>query len=235
MLRKCSHARVRPTRDSLKNISGSRQPGLDSRFFRMYRATHHSTYAGYETRVIAHGDDASRSADNVHYVTRARAGPNGVPVRIESSDGNGNSSAQAELRGPLRSESAGKLIARSIAAVEFAANPCKKRIDRCQKIFARQAAQRFIPHPLVAHGANRARCFVEISDATESGGRHIAMFKCAGELRAFCRVVAQPMEQFGKAPLGGICPAAPIDSFQLFAASRFRDQCGFAPRSMVAP
>src|ERR1035441_9503612 len=41
------------------------------------------------------------------------------------------------------------------------------------------------------------------------------MFQRGGEARALIRIVAQPVEQFGEAPLAGVDAAAPVDGFQM--------------------
>ncbi len=55
------------------------------------------------------------------------------------------------------------------------------------------------------------------------------------ESRAFLRVMAQPVQQFGKTPFRGIHAAAPIDSWKAGAVSRLGDQRGLAPGPVVAP
>src|SRR6266849_1861664 len=61
------------------------------------------------------------------------------------------------------------------------------------------------------------------------------MLKGGSETLALGWIIAQPVEQLGKAPLGGIRSATPIDRLKVLAAGGFGDQRGFAPRAMVAP
>src|ERR1022692_407113 len=61
------------------------------------------------------------------------------------------------------------------------------------------------------------------------------MFQRGGEARALIRIVAQPVEQFGEAPLAGVDAAAPVDGFQMGGVRGGRDLGGFPPGAVVAP
>ena len=61
-----------------------------------------------------------------------------------------------------------------------------------------------------------------IGDAAECGGDHVAMFEGGGEARALGGIVAQPVEQFGEAPLAGVDAAAPVDGCEAFGRARRR-------------
>src|SRR5215813_13232896 len=76
---------------------------------------------------------------------------------------------------------------------------------------------------------------MRIADAAKSGGDHVAMLESGGELRAFCRIVPQPVKELGEAPLGRIDAAAPIDHGKLFAMRCFGNFGGFRFCAVVAP
>ena len=61
------------------------------------------------------------------------------------------------------------------------------------------------------------------------------MFQRGGEPCALLRVVAQPVQQLGKAPFARIDAPAPADGFQVLGIRRCRDLAGFLPRPVVAP
>src|SRR5579859_5206200 len=87
----------------------------------------------------------------------------------------------------------------------------------------------------MAHGTDRPRSLRWICEAAKHGCRHVAMFERRDKTLALLRIVAKPMKQFRKAPLGRVDATAPLDHFELFAARRLGDQRGFSPRAMVAP
>src|SRR5207245_525148 len=95
----------------------------------------------------------------------------------------------------------GKVIGRSIFAVQFLAYTCQQWIHPGEKFLGREATERSVPHPLVAHSANAALDVLCVGDAAERCGNHVAMFESGDELRAFGGIVAKPMEEFGEAPL----------------------------------
>ena len=65
---------------------------------------------GMREGVLFHGDDAGGGADHVDHVAYAAADADGVPVCVERANRDGDSGAQAELRGPFRGEVAGDVV-----------------------------------------------------------------------------------------------------------------------------
>ena len=61
-----------------------------------------------------------------------------------------------------------------------------------------------------------------IGDAAQHGRDHVAMFERGGEAVALVGIVAQPVQQFREAPLGGVDAAAPFDGFQPRRDAPFR-------------
>jgi len=61
------------------------------------------------------------------------------------------------------------------------------------------------------------------------------MFEGGSELAALVRIVTQPVEQLGEAPLVRIDAATPVDCFELFAVREFGDLLRFGLGAMVAP
>ena len=61
------------------------------------------------------------------------------------------------------------------------------------------------------------------------------MLKGGNKLRAFFRIVAQPVQQLREAPFGRIHSAAPLNRRKLFAMRRFRDLRGFSFGTVIAP
>ena len=112
-------------------------------------------------------------------------------------------------------KSAGNFIAGFVAAAEFCADAFQKRINGNEEFLGREATERAIPHPFVAHGANGAGRLGRVGDATENRRDHVAMFEGGDELGALFGIVAQPVEKFGETPFGGIRAAAPVDDFEL--------------------
>src|SRR5258708_40010387 len=114
---------------------------------------------------------------------------------VEGADGYGDSRAQCELRRPFGSELAGELVAGREAASEFRVYLIEKWIDGRKKSFAGQAAERCVPHPLVAHGANWTRRLGRIINSAKDRGDHVAMLESGGKTLALGWIVAQPVEQ----------------------------------------
>ena len=112
------------------------------------------------------------------------------------------------------------LVGRCVLAFQLRANACKQRIDLCQKTLRRQAAERGIPHPLVAHGADAAFHAAGIGDAAQRGRDHVAVLEGADELRALVWIVAQPVQQLGESPFGGVDAAAPLDGLEFVECAR---------------
>src|SRR5215468_10521383 len=94
-------------------------------------------------------DDAGRSADDINHIFAATAGADGVPVGVESTDGNRNAWSEPELFGPMGGEFAGNGIRCSVGTAELFANARKKRVNLYEEIFGRQAAEPGVPHPFV--------------------------------------------------------------------------------------
>src|SRR5215472_15300332 len=86
----------------------------------------------------------------------------------------------------------------------------EERVERGEKLFGRVAAPARVPEPLVAHGAGGAFDCGGVGDARERGGDHVATLEGGGELCALVRVVAEPVEELGPAPLVRVDAAAPL-------------------------
>src|SRR5207249_7198048 len=84
-------------------------------------------------------------------------------------------------------------------------------------------AERRVPQPLVAHGADTALHLLCIGDATESCGDHIAVLEGRDEFGALRGVMAKPMEEFRESPLRRIDAAAPVERGELLAVRGFAD------------
>ena len=87
----------------------------------------------------------------------------------------------------------------------------------------------------MAHGADGARDLGGVGDAAEDGGDHVAVFEGGGEAGALFGVVAEPVEELGEAPFGGVDAAAPVDGFERGGAGGGGDLGGFLPGAVVAP
>src|SRR6266545_3151719 len=61
------------------------------------------------------------------------------------------------------------------------------------------------------------------------------MLERGGHLPALFGIVAQPVEQLGESPLGGVDAAAPAQRFELLRTARVGDLTRFALGAMVAP
>src|SRR5271166_5427033 len=160
----------------------------------MDRARDNAAHTGNEPGALAHGDDASGGADHVDDITRAGSGANRVPMRIESANRNGNSGKQAQLLGPVRMERAGNLIASLVAANQFLSDTFQQRVNGNKEIFGWKSAERAIPHPFVAHGADGTWRLHWIGDAAEHSGNHVAMLEGGDKLRALIGIVPQPVQ-----------------------------------------
>src|SRR5579862_1334548 len=144
----------------------------------------------------SYANDTSRSADDVDHIFAAAAGADRVPMRIESANRNRNAGRQPEMFRPARREFSRSGIGPSINTIQLGANTGKKRVNFHQELFRGQSAERSVPHPLVAHGANTAFDGARVSKTAESRGDHVAVLKGRCEGTAFRRVVAQPVQQF---------------------------------------
>ena len=111
------------------------------------------------------------------------------------------------------------LVRGCVAPADLGADAGEQRIDAGEELFGRQAAQRGVPHPLVAHGADAARDAAAGSVMPQRVAATMSQCSRAVAKRgALFGVVAQPVEQLGQAPLGGVDAAAPIDGCELAGA-----------------
>ena len=192
--------------------------------------------SGNEPRRIGDGHDASGGADHVDDVADAAARADGVPVRVERAYGDRDACAESEPRRPFVGQPPGKTIAGEVAATaDFGADAREHRVDGCQEIVRRQPAERGVPHPLVTHRADGPWDLSRVGDAAEHGRNHVAVLERGDQLAALVRVVTEPVEKLGEAPFGGVGSAAPVDGVQFAGVGGFGDECGFAPRAVVAP
>ena len=106
------------------------------------------------------------------------------------------------------------MVAGQVFAADFGAHSGKERVDSHQEFLRRQPAPLGVPHPFVAHGADAALDPADSLDAAERGRDHVAVFERGHEARALLRIVAQPVQQLGEAPLVGVDAAAPLDAFK---------------------
>ncbi len=74
-----------------------------------------------------------------------------------------------------------------------------------------------------------------VGDAAERGGDHVAVLEGGGKLRALVRIVAEPVQQLGKAPLVRIDAAAPLDGFEILLVGEGGDLLRFGFGAMIAP
>ncbi len=61
-----------------------------------------------------------------------------------------------------------------------------------------------------------------VGDADKGGGDHVAVLERGGEVCTLVRVVAEPVEELGAAPLVGVDAAAPLDGFKTLGVG----ECG---------
>ncbi len=91
----------------------------------------------------------------------------------------------------------------------------------------------------MAHGADAAGELRGVGDAAEGGGDHVAVLERGDEVRAEFGIVAEPVEELGPAPLGGVDAAAPVDPFEALAVvvgvGGGGDLGGFPVGAVVAP
>ena len=201
----------------------------------MNGAFHHAADAGNQVGLFRDRHDAGGGADHVDDVAFAAARADGVPMRVERADGNGNARLEAEFVGPVLGEMAADLVGSGIASAELRANAREERIDLGQEIVGRKAAERFVPHPFMAHGADAARHLCRIGDAAQHRRHQIAVFQGSRHARALLRIIAQPVQQLGEAPFGGVNAAAPVESFQIAARAGVGDCARLGLGAVVAP
>ena len=87
----------------------------------------------------------------------------------------------------------------------------------------------------MAHGADAARDFGGVGDAAECSGDHVAVFQGGDEFGTQIGVVAQPVEELGPSPLGGVDAAAPGNSFEVGCVRGAGDLSRLACCAVVAP
>jgi hypothetical protein len=130
---------------------------------------------------------------------------------------------------------AGELVGGEVGAVELGADSGEEGVDGDEERFGREAGPFGIPHPLVAHGADGAADEGGVGDAAERGGDHVAVLEGCNKVGALVGIMAQPVKQFGEAPLVGVDAAAPPDAFEAELVSFAGDEFGFFVGAMVAP
>ena len=226
---------MRALRDRVKDVAGGGEAGFDAGVSGVNASLHYSAEAGNELRLAGDADDAGGGADYVDHVFFERARADGIPVGIEGADGNGNSGAQAEFFGPDGRESTGDFVGSFVGTLQFLADAGEQRVHFHEEFFGGQTAESGMPEPFVAHSADAAFYSGGIGDAAESGGDHVAVFESAGETGAFIGIVAQPVEEFGETPFGGVHAAAPFNGFEIFAMSHRGDFGGFGFGAVIAP
>ena len=87
----------------------------------------------------------------------------------------------------------------------------------------------------MSHGADTAFHAAGIGDAAQRGRDHVAVLEGADELRTLVWIVAQPVQQLGESPFGGVHAAAPLDGLEFVSAREFRDERGFLLGAVIAP
>src|SRR5215470_13030919 len=227
--------RASSSRNCVEDIANRRETGLDSRAIRMHAPLHYSANSRYQIHRWSDSDNAGRSPNHVDHVVGAATGTDRIPVGVECTNGDRNPRLQSKFFRPERRELTRNLLGSGELAVEFLTHPSEQNIDLGEKRLRRQASEIGIPQPFVAHGADTAFYLFWIGDSAQSGGYHIAVFKCRSEVCALCRIVAKPMQQLGNTPLRGVHTTALLDGFQLLAMGGFRDFRGLAFSTMVAP
>ena len=159
-----------------------------------------SADAGDQLSLFGHGDDAGGGADDVDDIALADVRADGVPVGIESADGDGNAGVEAEFGGPFGREMAGDVVGGEVFAAHFGAHAGQQRIEQ------RRGTLREGSHPTLGFQSHlwpmaqtlRLRSAVG-GDAGEGCGDHVAVFECgekrlrlSGLWRSQWRSLAQP-------------------------------------------
>ena len=114
------------------------------------------------------------------------------------------------------------MVGGEVVAGEFFADAVEERIEFGEERLRRQAVPLGIPHPFVAHGADAALDELRAGMPQSVAATMSQCSKAEANLVALVRIVAQPMEQLGEAPLVRVDAAAPVDGFELFAVRRAR-------------
>src|SRR5205823_10441597 len=105
--------------NGLKNIADGGEAGFDAGALRVHTALDHATYAGNQTHRRSDSDDARGRANDVDNVFAAAAGADGIPMRVESADRNGDTGLQTELLRPMGREPASELIGSRVFTVHL--------------------------------------------------------------------------------------------------------------------
>ena len=87
----------------------------------------------------------------------------------------------------------------------------------------------------MSHGADAALHLRGIGDAGERSGDHVAVFQRGGKPVALVRIVSQPVQQLGEAPLMRVNIAAPVDRLEVFSPRQFCDLPRLFVRAVIAP
>src|SRR5271170_1538981 len=221
--------------DGAENVTDGGEARFNSGTKRVNAAVHDTAHSGNEIDGRGDADDAGGSADDVDHVICTAACTDGVPVRVEGTDGNGNTGFESQLFGPMRGEMACDVIGGDVFALEFCADTFEERINFYEKFFGRKPAEVGVPEPLVTHGADATFYLTGIGDAAESSGGHVAMLEGRDKFFAFVWIMTEPMQKFGEAPFGGVDAAAPLDGLKIFAVCSVCDFRGFVFRAVIAP
>ena len=123
----------------------------------MDRAGHDAKDAWNRRKCVADRHHACGRADHIHDVAELDSRADGVPVGVERSDRNRDARGEAELLGPLGRQRSGDRIRAAVVARHLLAHAGQARIERGEEIFARKAAERLVPQPLMACGADTPR------------------------------------------------------------------------------
>src|SRR5262249_24186200 len=164
--------------DGIEDIANGRETSFNARTQRVNTSLHNSAHPGHKIRRRRNADDAGRGTHDVHHVVGATASTDGVPVRVEGTDGNWNARFEAKPFGPVRRKAPGDLVRRGVFAFKFVANTREQRINLGEELIGWKPTEVGVPKPLVPHGADATLHFLWISDAAKGGGDHVAVFEC---------------------------------------------------------
>src|SRR5204862_1458852 len=170
-----------------------------------------TAYSGNQTHGGSNPDNAGGGSDDVHDVFAAATRADGVPMRVERADRNGNTRLQTELLRPVRRKPACEVIRSGEFTVDFFAHSSEEWIYLDEKILRRQAAERSAAHPFVPHGADAALHLLGVGDAAKRCADHVAMFKRRDEFSDIRGIVAKPVKEFRESTFRGIHAARPVD------------------------
>src|SRR5579863_423280 len=116
-------------RDRFEDITRCGKPGFDAGVIRMNASFYDATYSGDQLRLTGDSDDAGGSADDVDDVALVGARADGIPVSVESSDGNRDAGAQSKLFRPIRRQRSGEVVGCLVRTLELRAHAGEQRID----------------------------------------------------------------------------------------------------------